>query len=1566
MFRELEMTLMGGRRFGSRRTAGRVRPSRSLPALEALESRQLLATFTVTNNQDLFPGGGVVPGSLRDAINKANLQAGADNIVFNIAGTGIHTILPDIALPPLTDTVKIDGTTQPGYAGQPVIEIDGSNAGVGANGLRLDTGNIMIRALAINRFRSSGIRIESGQDTVQLCFIGTTPAGNTAAANGNYGIFVDGGANNIIGGFDTKLGALGNVISGNTGGGINLFNSGASNNVIVGNFIGTDVSGARALPNTGNGISIVGGAFNQIGGQTAGQSNVISGNTGDGVSILGASARNTSLVANFIGVDGNPIGSPGGGSSGGNIAVANGGAGIAITGAPQTFIGGTGPESTNIISGNKGAGVAIVGGDTTIIRGNILGADATGVKGLGNLGAGVSINGGDGSQIGGTLAGAGNIIAFNGKTFQSGGVNIFSGRRIPILSNSIFGNFGLGTILFNVGGQPVANDGGDPDQGPNDLQNYPVLTKVATAAGRTLIQGSLNSQPNTTYTVQFFSNVSKDPSNFGEGQTLLGQTQVTTDSNGIADINITLPTPSVIGQFISATATDSQGNTSEFALDIQVVKANQANLSVAIAASPNPATLGSDLTYTITVVNNGPDQATNVQLVQTLPPGVTFKSGIATQGSLTSAGTLVLGNLGAIDAGTSVVATVLVAPSAIGSITTTANVSSGEIDPDTTDNQASQTTVVDIPADLGLILTSDPARVTVGQNTQLSAIVNNFGPGAATGTVLRVALPAGVSFVTASLGQGSASFANGIVTANLGTLASGVSSPVYIVVTAPIFVPSSGVLSVTASVSANEIEPAGQDPTPNQVSLDVPVDPSSDVSLSFVGSPEPILAGSNLTYFYTVINNGPSPATGIVLTDIIPAGMTFVAAPPPSQGVTSFSNGVVTVSIGSLGPSGVATGTITVTPTKTGVILNTATVALDQPDPNTANNTFTAISTVSPADLSVKTSVAPDPVEAGHNLTYTLFISNNGPADATNVQLSDLLPSGVVFVSAIATQGDVQQLNGKVTGTLGAIIPGTTDRVLAAGSTVLVTIVVTPPVSAVLTNTATISSDQIDINPGNNTQTVTTNVSPADLGVSLGVSPNIVLAGDPLTFTAFVTNTSGPSTANNVVLRDLLPAGLQFVSATSSQGTVTSDSSGVTARLGSLPAGGSATVTIIAKPLIEGAFTNSVSIVSDQVDPDTTNNTAQVTASVINGPGVLQFAASTFTVGENSGAAIITVVRTSGNRGSVAVNFSTSDGTGLAGLNYKATSGTLVFNDGETSKTFSVPLIDDGSVNGNTSIHLSLTSPTGGASVGANSSATLISTETDFDVNGPKVVDVQVQGSGRFVTGVTLVFDEALDPSRATNPGNYTLMAPGKNGRGEIAVAILPPTYNPVNHTVTITSGRSLALNSFYRVIVNGAVGTGVTDIFGNALQGADSQGNGQNYMATFARGSSLKYADHDGDLVTLNLSNGGLLDLYRSASGDGQVLRVLGAGARRSVLSGNVKRGSFKSDGVATFNSIIGANFGQVDSRLTTPKFFVDSVTAFIKGSNSSLVRASSVSVNGSPATGRLFARSFARRVHH
>jgi hypothetical protein len=530
---------------------------RTLLAALSLSAAEIASatTFTVTNTNDAGAG------SLRQALADANATPGADRIVFNVPGSGVHTIRPLSQLPALTDDagVEIDGYTQPGSSvntrligDDAVLRIELSGAlapGYPVYGLFVQSSGNAVRGLVINRFAAEGIAIHEGsRNEVTGCFIGTDALGLAALPN-SIGVVVgsfEAPATAVIGGF---LPSSRNVISGNSQWGIVLSSGTASSgSSVLGNIIGANAPGLAAVPNR-SGI-ICGGEI-RIGAPGAG--NLISGNSQIGLEVASGPG---SVV-----VESNRIGTTAVGSS----PLPNR-TGITCTGCNSISIGGADEGSGNVISGNLLDGIELLQPFLGTVTRNRIGTDATGIFPVGNGRNGILVRFGFVSLNQRAVSvGPGNIIAFNGAAGiavgPEPGDNSFGN---PILGNSIHDNGGLGIDLGAVGVTP--NDPGDSDSGPNALQNAPVLTSAAVAGDTLFVTGTLDSFGafgNRTFVVEIFSNSSCDPSGYGEGERFLTSVSVATPGTGIAFFQASLPISASSG-FLTATATDLLGNTSEF------------------------------------------------------------------------------------------------------------------------------------------------------------------------------------------------------------------------------------------------------------------------------------------------------------------------------------------------------------------------------------------------------------------------------------------------------------------------------------------------------------------------------------------------------------------------------------------------------------------------------------------------------------------------------------------------------------------------------------------------------------------------------------------------------------------------------------------------------------------------------------------------------------------------------------------------------------------------------------------------------------------------------------------
>ncbi len=350
------------------------------------------ATLTVSNTNDSGPG------SLRQAILDANSTNGLDTIVFQIPGSGVHTIAPATPLPAVTDPVVIDGTTQPGFSVLPLIELNGS--GVANAGLRLlATGSCTIRSLAINRFGGDGITLGgSGTNFVLGNFIGTDPSGTTALGNAHEGINVL-SPGNVVGGTNA---ADRNLISANTDAGVYVFFAGG--NMLLGNLIGTGLVGTNSLGNLNDGVVLYNAPGNIIGGAATGARNIVSGNHASGIYIFGTGSTGNTAQGNYIGTDLSGI-----------LVVSNGADGVTVQGAANNTIGGPYANAGNVLSGNGQAGVFLDGPGVTgsVIQGNLIGLGASGTNAVGNRFAGVTMTAATNNLIGGASLGAGNVISGN-------------------------------------------------------------------------------------------------------------------------------------------------------------------------------------------------------------------------------------------------------------------------------------------------------------------------------------------------------------------------------------------------------------------------------------------------------------------------------------------------------------------------------------------------------------------------------------------------------------------------------------------------------------------------------------------------------------------------------------------------------------------------------------------------------------------------------------------------------------------------------------------------------------------------------------------------------------------------------------------------------------------------------------------------------------------------------------------------------------------------------------------------------------------------------------------------
>jgi uncharacterized repeat protein (TIGR01451 family) len=440
------------------------------------------------------------------------------------------------------------------------------------------------------------------------------------------------------------------------------------------------------------------------------------------------------------------------------------------------------------------------------------------------------------------------------------------------------------------------------------------------------------------------------------------------------------------------------------------------DLAIGMTAAPEPVFVGSNLVYSISVTNFGPNTAKNSVISEILPQGVVFVSASISQGSISQSGGVVTGNFGNMPVGARATAQIVVTPLNPGLVVATASVSSTDPDNDPSNNSVTVISHVNPPfSDLVAGISAIPNPVLVGQTLTYTAVVTNNGPATASTVTLTNVLPASVGIINASASQGFATVSGNMVVANFGSVATVGKATVTIQVIPTL----EGLISASATAAASQTDPV---PGNNNASVDVIVGPSSDLALGLTANPISIVPGTNVIYTLRVTNRGPSTATGVLISDSLPAGVTVIST-NSSKGSTIFSvsGSTVTASMASLTNGETATVTIGVSTVGIpfGTIVNSATVAADQTDPNTANNNASASVLVSAPHVQFaidrarinSESIAPTngTLDPGETVSVSFFIQNNGNVVNTGSGLlvTLLATNGVTSPSGTQNYGNI-------------------------------------------------------------------------------------------------------------------------------------------------------------------------------------------------------------------------------------------------------------------------------------------------------------------------------------------------------------------------------------------------------------------------------------------------------------------------------------------------------------------------------------------------------------------------------
>ncbi|XZE51711.1 beta strand repeat-containing protein [Planctomycetaceae bacterium SH139] len=653
---------------------------------------------------------------------------------------------------------------------------------------------------------------------------------------------------------------------------------------------------------------------------------------------------------------------------------------------------------------------------------------------------------------------------------------------------------------------------------------------------------------------------------------------------------------------VSLSEPDGAGNTNN-RLDIGV--APQVDVEIQKSVFTTTPRVGAPATYRLIVSNNGPQAATDVVVVDTLPAGIDPTAGGLVSvtrdgvditgpgvGTVTVAGqTLTMPTIATLAVGTDVIfdITVNVPADGVGAFNNQATVASGGADTDPNNNASDVNLNPARELDLQLTKVASDTDINVGDSFTYTLTILNVGPSTGTGVTVTDVLPAGLTFNSGTITRGGVTSgvgvteAGGTVTAAIGDI--GVNEPITVDINVTAGPAAIGVINNSASVTT----PNETDTVPaNNQAVSAPVTVTAIVDLVLTKqAPANGIAGEELVYTFEVSNVGPADATAVTIVDTLPAGVTFVNG---SNNATfdATTPGQVTIDVGGVAAGAAAPTVITMTvlvpaTAAPGLINNTAVVstAVQTELPATlANNNAVAPTTIAQeVDLAVTKADNIDPVVPGNELVYTIEVLNNGPSAASSVTLTDQLPTGTSLVSIFENGINITNsatINGnQVSLALGTVLPDPNPQVYTF------TVAVASNVTTQLSNTVTVSSAQqtFETNTQNNSAVETTQVTPTAV-ISVTKDDNVTSAtpGEQLTYTINVSNV-GPSDATNLVVTDTLPAGVSVVSS-SVPGPVAGQTGSITLQLGSLPANQNTQVLLVVniQPSTQGTLTNTVTV----------------------------------------------------------------------------------------------------------------------------------------------------------------------------------------------------------------------------------------------------------------------------------------------------------------------------------------------------------------------------------------------------
>ena len=905
---------------------------------------------------------------------------------------------------------------------------------------------------------------------------------------------------------------------------------------------------------------------------------------------------------------------------------------------------------------------------------------------------------------------------------------------------------------------------------------------------------------------------SQGSANFS-GNTMIGNLG-SVGIGSVATLAVTV-TPALAGTIVSSanvtsTEPDPDGANNGASVTTHVIPPT-ADISVTIIDNPDPAIVGGLVTYSVTVTNLGPSVASGVMVTNTLTPGLLVNGASSSQGSLSTLGNVVTANIGNLVSGAGATISVTAIPTVVGVVSMTTRAGALQADPISGNNIATASTTVSPAADLGIVMLDTPDPVVVRSNWSYLMVVTNGGPTASANVVVNATLPPNVSVVSSNASQGSVGVAGNAVTANLGTMFPGTAASVTVVVNAT----NSGIFAASATVTGAATDPATGN---NSAAASTTVSPPTMTVVA---------AGATLTA------ESVSPANGALdLAETVTVTLrlrnvgnvsntNLMATLQATSGVTAPSP-ATPVNYGVLAPSGLPVGrsfTFTASGTNGGTV--TATLQLtDGGNPLPPVNfsfSLPTLRTFANTNFISITDNQPIPWPAGPATPYpsTNFVSGvTGLVGKVTLTLSNLNhsfpddidavlvgPAGQkVVVMSDAGGGDaVNNINVTMDDSAVSALPD--GGALSTGSyrpadyeagESLVSPAPAGPYATTMAAFAGLSpngtwklyiADDSTGDPGNVAKgwsLAFSLVSPvnqiSDLGLSAIAAPNPALLSDSVICTYTITN-AGPNPATGVGFTNIVPGNAVLLGAAPSQGGSVTNGNTVTASLGTINVGATATVTVIIKPLAGGALNNPGSVGASENDLNPANNTASASLTVN-----LPFAdAGVSQTATNGPGANVTLVITATNQGpQSAINILTTDVL-PAGLTLVSSSAANITNNAGTITVGLGDLV----VGSSSTYTLTL------SGIGASLRTNVVSVSTaSSDTNAANNTHALILSPYMAAAGAVLT-SEAPPANGAVDAGETVTVSLSLQNIGTVDTASLVATLQASDGVTPITTSRN-------------------------------------------------------------------------------------------------------------------------------------------------------------------------------